>query len=211
MTFTVGNLFPSHSCIGWPTSRSHWDLVAKSSGCRRLSNWAIPSPLPSAYSFMILRYAHVHIYKQALTNTLLLIYSDYDLILRSWLKISKTGLPWRKKNIYIYIVTRNLSSLSRWLHLCINCLFIYFGKWSSNLDITQHRELQGRPYTLQLCKNWYFSVIFPWWDSPSAMCYLTNQCIAYNMSIDNQALSVAIYITTLYMCLLAVHIRSQQS
>ncbi len=26
MTFTAGNLFPSHSCIGWPKSSPHWDL-----------------------------------------------------------------------------------------------------------------------------------------------------------------------------------------
>ncbi len=25
MTFTVSNLFPSHSCIGWPKSSCHWD------------------------------------------------------------------------------------------------------------------------------------------------------------------------------------------
>ncbi len=26
MTFTAGNLFPSHSCIGWSESSLHWDL-----------------------------------------------------------------------------------------------------------------------------------------------------------------------------------------
>ncbi len=26
MTFTAGNLFPSHSCIGWSDSSPHWDL-----------------------------------------------------------------------------------------------------------------------------------------------------------------------------------------
>ncbi len=25
MTLTTGNLFPSHSCIGWPESSPHWD------------------------------------------------------------------------------------------------------------------------------------------------------------------------------------------
>ncbi len=25
MTFTAGNLFPSHSCIGWPGSSPNWD------------------------------------------------------------------------------------------------------------------------------------------------------------------------------------------
>ncbi len=26
ITFTAGNLFPSHWCIGWPKSSPHWDL-----------------------------------------------------------------------------------------------------------------------------------------------------------------------------------------
>ncbi len=55
---------------------------------------------------------------------------------------------------------------------------------------------------------------FPDGISPSAMCYLTNQWIAYNMLIDfidAQALSKAIYITSFYMCLLAAHVKSLQS
>ncbi len=48
-------------------------------------------------------------------------------------------------------------------------------------------------------------------NSPSVMCYLTNQSLTYNLPIvrDAQALSVAIYIT--YMCLLTVHAKSLQN
>ncbi len=43
------------------------------------------------------------------------------------------------------------------------------------------------------------------------MCYLSNQRIAYNLPvdlIDAHALGEAIYITSFYMCLLAVHAKS---
>ncbi len=37
--FTAGNLFPSHSCIGWPKSSPHWDSNPNLRD-RRLTNWA---------------------------------------------------------------------------------------------------------------------------------------------------------------------------
>ncbi len=46
------------------------------------------------------------------------------------------------------------------------------------------------------------------------MCYLANQRINYNLQIDLidvQALGVAIYITSFYMCLLVAHVKSLQS
>ncbi len=41
-------------------------------------------------------------------------------------------------------------------------------------------------YILQLCNNnyWHISRVVPGWNSPTAMCYLTNEWIAYILTID---------------------------
>ncbi len=47
MTFTAGNLFPSHSCIGWPESSPHQDLNPGPQIERRMTyQLSYPSPLP---------------------------------------------------------------------------------------------------------------------------------------------------------------------
>ncbi len=43
MTFTAGNLLPSHSCVRWPKSSPHQDLKPRLKG-GWLINWAIPPP-----------------------------------------------------------------------------------------------------------------------------------------------------------------------
>ncbi len=46
MTFTAANLFPVHSCFGWPKSSPHWDSNPGPQHERRwLTNWANPPPL----------------------------------------------------------------------------------------------------------------------------------------------------------------------
>ncbi len=46
MTFTADNLFPSHSCTGWPESRSHQDLNMGPQIERRMTyHLSYPSPL----------------------------------------------------------------------------------------------------------------------------------------------------------------------
>ncbi len=80
--------------------------------------------------------------------------------------------------------------------------------WASTISHThQHGEFQGQLFTLQLCNNWHLSGVFAGWDSPSAMCYLTNQWIAYKLPIDlNDAhtLSEAICITP-FICVYWLH------
>ncbi len=79
--------------------------------------------------------------------------------------------------------------------------------------VTLNSGLQGQLYTPQLCNNWYISGCFTRWDSPSVMCYLINQWIVYNLPIDlidAQVFIETIYITSLYMCLLAVHVKILQ-
>ncbi len=46
MTFTAGNLFPSHSCIGWPESSPHRDLNPGPQNERQTAyQLSYPSPL----------------------------------------------------------------------------------------------------------------------------------------------------------------------
>ncbi len=80
----------------------------------------------------------------------------------------------------------------------------YLGSQSVDMRIKRHNILLSTTLLSEyrvsciLCRlwhNWHLSEVFSGWDSPSAMCYLTNQWIVYNLPIDlidAQALSKAI-------------------
>ncbi len=103
MTFTAGNLFLSHSCIGWPDSSPHWDL--KGSPAWESDDLSTELSLPLNKSYLI--YSH-----DSLKQTK---------IVSLWFKSIKYGWHFGKKNVPF--CKHSVLNWPAWINLRFNYVF----------------------------------------------------------------------------------------
>ncbi len=103
MTFTAGNLFPSHSCIGWPKSSPHWDSNLGPQLERQMT-YQLSYPSPLLYN-MSMPNKSINKHAGNSISSIVFVFSCFQLnSLNLFLKTQTYLLPFRWTILYFYFI-----------------------------------------------------------------------------------------------------------